>query len=855
MGKVYTSRSFCVATPTISYLLGLLLLLPALGWAQHRGHYGQYGGRHGAKTVLGSIKGTVIDRQTGAPLEYVSIVVSRKDDSTQVDGTLSDAHGKFSMLEIPVGNYLVLFSYLGYNDTTIEVQLTRKDPDAKLQVLLSPSQLVLKEVKVKGQRALIEQSVDKISYNVEKDATLIGGDGVDVLRKVPLVSVDHNGNVSLGGASNVLILVNGKPSSLFSNDPGNALKMIPAEQIKRVEVITSPGAKYDAEGTGGIINIITKRKGLEGISGRINGRAGYPQNRLSLTLNSAKGRLGGNLVGSAVYSIPRWGSTSTVRITPYQGQEEYYHQIGDFKGNFFGYWGRGEGIYEIDGYSTLGTSLSWGAHTHSMYRETEVFYTNPALDTIENFWRTVDGYNERGRYNWTLDYIKNFDQKDRQFSAAVGVEYIRKVNTSDLDQKAKEFMAPNPPAYQYEKLQDNLGHNVEITVQSDYTHPINEQLKAEAGVKTIQRIIRSDFTTQYRDAETPGKDFILLDDQSDVFHYRQSVYAAYLSGTWKWSKDWSLITGLRWENTGIEGYFRDFEGSFKHGYDVWIPHVAIARKFGWAQTIKLSYNKRIRRPSLTHINPFVDVSDERNIRYGNPELKPVIAHRGELSYNIFMMGSSMVLKAFYQRTNDEIGPYTYVDSVGISHRSYYNLGARNELGLNLFIGIHLGPKFSLNLNGHVRRVEIIARQGQARGLTNVGYQAGGFGNLQMDLPHDLKFEIMVFGRSPRVTVQGFEASFWMTSFSLQKYLWNKKATLGISVIDPFWARKVFRTRLENPGFFLESINEIPFRSVGLQFSYKFGKLKYGPKKYRTRIKNEDLLKGEDNGEGAAGSDR
>jgi len=258
----------------------------------------------GAPSITGRISGTVIDSITKKPVDYASVALGRATSTKSTNGSLTDSKGVFKIDNVAPGKYKLTISFIGYQTKVINsVETTPLKPDANLgRIILSPSAKALKEVTVTGQASIIENKVDKVVYNAEKDATVSGGNAGDVLRKVPMVSVDQDGNVSLRGSQNVRVLINGKPSGAVASSLADAMKMLPADQIKNVEVITSPSAKYDAEGSAGIINIITKRKEMSGVSGSVSGGLGTRQNNGNANININKNRLaitgnfGGNLM-------------------------------------------------------------------------------------------------------------------------------------------------------------------------------------------------------------------------------------------------------------------------------------------------------------------------------------------------------------------------------------------------------------------------------------------------------------------------------------------------------------------------------------------------------------------------------
>jgi len=282
-------------------LLIISLILLTSTWS-----FAQFGGGGSAPSVVGKISGKVVDASTGDPVEFATVVLQLADFAKDVDGVISDEKGKFSLTDIKPGTYNVVVSFIGYQDKEIkDVTTTKKKPDLNLgDIMLSVDEIMLEGVEITERGPLLENKPDRLVYNAEEDATNAGGDAADVLRKVPMLSVDLEGKVSLRGSQNIRVLLNGKPSSMFSDNLAEALKAIPSDQIKKVEVITSPSAKYEGEGSGGIINIITKDKKLEGIFASVNAALGTRQNNAGLTFNAKKGRLGFTSSGYSYYSWP-----------------------------------------------------------------------------------------------------------------------------------------------------------------------------------------------------------------------------------------------------------------------------------------------------------------------------------------------------------------------------------------------------------------------------------------------------------------------------------------------------------------------------------------------------------------------
>ena len=321
----------------------------------------QFPGAGGAASpaITGKITGSIIDSTTREVVEFATIALRRTGSTKDINGTLTDEKGSFKLENVSAGKYTVIISFLGFNTKTItNIELTPKRPDANIgTVMLAPEGVALSEVTVEDQASLVENRIDKLVYNAEKDASSAGGSAVDVLQKVPMLSVDLDGNVSLRGSQSIRILINGKPSGMFSSNVADALKMIPADQIKSVEVITNPSAKYDGEGTGGIINIITKKKNAQGTSGSINSAIGTRQNNTFLNLGVRKGRFG--LAGGcgSFWGWPGSGTNTLQRINYVNGLSVTTDEAGTNKTSRLGYFGNMNADYDFNAFNSISSTF------------------------------------------------------------------------------------------------------------------------------------------------------------------------------------------------------------------------------------------------------------------------------------------------------------------------------------------------------------------------------------------------------------------------------------------------------------------------------------------------------------------
>lgn len=794
---------------------------------------GMGGGNSGG--ITGKIEGILLDTLTKQPIEFATVVLVKPKSKTQVDGTITDERGRFKFAEAKLGNYSLNVSFLGYETKVVEgIQLLPEKPDANLgNVFLAASGVDLTEVVVETKAATIENKVDKIVYNAEQDATNTGGDASEVLQKVPMLSVDMNGNVSLRGSSNVQILINGKPSGIFASSVADALKSIPADDIKKVEVITTPGAKYDGEGSAGIVNIITKKRTDDGINGSVNASVGTRNNNAGLNLGISKGRFGMSGGGNFMFMWPSESSTSAYRETYNEAGEitSILDQAGSSTFQRLGAHGQFAAFYDFNAYNAINSSFSLRGfkRLYDGPATTELFDSNKQL--LASFTNDVDNNILMGGLDWTLDYKKTFPTKGKEWSVAfqlsngenntdysVNRQYL--LNT-DLDTKENSI---------------NDGNNREYTMQTDYAHPFNENLKLETGVKALLRNIDSDYNySVFNDATNQ---YETDNSRTNVFNYFQNVYAGYLSSTFGLSESVSVIAGVRYEYTDIHGDYQTGSGKFANTYDSWLPSIIVSKQLKNNQSLKASYARRIQRPSIRFINPYSNDSDPLNITLGNPYLAPELNDQYDLNYNLIVKGLVLNTSVYYKYTDGLIESYSnVVDATTVT--SYQNLGTSKTVGFNLFGSGSLAKGWTLRGNFNLGRFNIESGLPDAT-TNNKGINYNVFLSTGYKFKNGYEAEVFSFWNSPRYTLQGKNPSFSMMTFGFKKSIFKDQGSIGIRIVDPFQKNKSFKSEIKDDSFYSTSNFELPFRSFGLNLSYKFGKTDQQRQRTRkSKIKNDD----------------
>ncbi|WP_179414923.1 TonB-dependent receptor domain-containing protein [Mucilaginibacter sp. E4BP6] len=803
----------------------------------------------GGSTITGKISGTVIDSVTKKPVQYASVAIYLSSGKTPLNGMLTDANGGFKIYNIHPGSYKVTITFVGgYKTKTINPVVTSgSKPDANLgNIKIRPDNGDLGEVSITAKAPLIENHIDKIVYNAEKDITNVGGNASDVLQKVPLVAVDINGNVSLRGDANVKVLINGKPSGAMSASLSDVLKTIPADQIKSIEVITSPSAKYDAEGSAGIINIITKQKNASGLSGSVSGGIGTRQNNGNFNLNYNKNRfsisanIGGNLT---------WPQTSITKFSQTITSDTSRNSLQSTRNSTIKRYGTISSLtagYDINSYNSLTSTFRYNRggfnQTGPSTTSSSSVIHGTTVDTsfASEYQNNTIQHNLFYGFDWSLDYTHKFRKEGEELDLSAQWSHSA-VNTDYTNTYAGESPYANQRGL-------NDGTNNEYTFQLDYTLPISKLLKFEAGGKTTIRRLNSNFDT------FGGDNLDVLDAaNSDLYDYNQNVYAGYSVFTFTLPKNYTILAGGRFENTTINGDAISAEPNLPpvdQNYNIFIPSLTIQKQFGTSQTLKLSYSKRITRPSLTYLNPFVNMSNPQSESAGNPNLSPEISQTIELNYNTFIKSSVINFSVYYKHINGLIEsiltPTTVNDSTKGTLSTYQNIGSNNSWGSSFFGSIN--PIKILTIRGSINAYTYnpdptgaFAQDHSAEG-TYIQYNA--FGMAEVDLK-SIVGQVFAIENSPRRTIQGTNPSFSLLGFGVRKQFDNKKASIGVNVLQPFNKYKYFDQNISSPGLVQTSSTAFPFRSVGLTFSYSFGKITFSNPK--TKSDNPDEEKQDDQG--------
>ncbi len=796
---------------------------------------------------LGKITGTVLDAGSKKPVEFATITLFDKTSGKVISGAISDGKGGFEIKDIPFGFYKVTVGFIGYKQRVLDsVTLSSSKKSVSFNtILLTSISGSLKAVTVTASAPVIENKIDKIVYNAANDITSQGSTTLEMLKKVPQVAVDVDGNVEVQGNSNILFLINGKPSSVFGNSVTDALASIPSSQIKSIEVITSPGAKYDAQGTGGIINIVLKESKIQGVNGNINLSGGTRLENGSFNLNIRNGNFGINtyfngnaqLVSRTPSTFSRSSTDSVSQTTSLLTQDGYT----DFKRNSYQ---SGLGFdWNITKTQELTGGFSYfhyaNSNMSSIGQENNTYSDNGSPTAIQQSLRNSDSRSHSDNFDWNLNYHKKFQKEGQELSILYSASYGSPYNTFTQTQ-VYQSATPMPTTG---LLSNNPGTNEQNNFSVDYSQPITEHFSFDAGVKASFQNISSVIDASVLNS---GSQYVKDPNQSYSLQYHRNIYAAYASTNFSVIQNFlDVKLGVRMEHADTK---IDFPNTTIPVEDNLVPSIILSHKLDKNQTIKISYSRRLERPDYGDVNPFVNLSDPYNLSTGNPLLLPEIGDNFELGYNrTFTKGGNIYVGLIERINSQDIKPvttfytsYKIGDSVynDVSVTNRQNVGVEHNTGLTVYCSVPLTTKLNLRTN-----IFIMHRESVAAGTP--GYDPSGNRfrwNLNLSYEFSKDFVGEVFGNynSAQQNFQGRSPQSFTYNIAFRKQFWNKNGSLGITATNPFTEYVKQVSSISSPGYYSNSERQVPYRSFGISFSYKFGKLEFKKTKEEESNYQNDL---------------
>lgn len=770
------------------------------------------------------ISGTVFTSDTKEPIKFASVLLIRKSDLQTVGQSATDANGSFELSTTDSAAHLLRVSLLGYR---IYSQAIKDEQDVALPpIYLIADPTELKEVVVSARSPLVKQEVDRLSYNVQADPESKTSTVLDMLRKVPLVTVDADENIKLKGSSSFKVLIDGHTSSLVVSNPRDIFRSMAASSVLRIEVITIPPAKYDSEGLAGIINVITVKNRIDGYNANMGTSYKFPNGlRANGGLNFKRDRVAlSTIVAWNQYNTPLRPFTnyrkslSSAAYTNQEGTAETTSDQGLLTNQL---------SFEADSLNLFTLTASYGGSKN--HRLGDVLTTQQD-NGFQQYRIANDGRNRQESYGAGLDYQKGFRGNKNQL-LSFSYQFSSRTNNQFNSLKASEQV--NTVFGDYD--QTNNARLNEHTAQVDYAQPF-KQLTVELGAKAILRNTKSEFGISGINP-VDGLPLAATANDND-FNYDQNIFSAYNSYQLSLKK-WTLKAGLRLESTNINADFSNIGHVNIPDYTNVLPSVAIQRKLSPSANLNFGYTERIQRPGILQLNPYVDRQNPYFITYGNPELKPELNHSFSLAFSSYKT-LGITAGVGYTFSNNTIQYVSLLGQDGITRNTYQNLGSNNSLDLNLNLNYPLTKRLGMSLNAQTSFVRL---KGIIDGLnySRNGVTASGSLFLNYNFGNEWRGVGSLQYFSPGITLQSTSINFYYLQFGLTKAVLNKKLYISGSFSNPYQRYLDFKNTVKDPRFTQVTHESIVYRRFNLGVSYQFGKLRDGSiKKNKKTVQNDDI---------------
>ncbi len=799
----------------------LLVGLPA-AFTQNRG-----GRPGGGERPSATIKGKIINGDSGDPLDYATITIFSKKDSSLVTGGITDEKGLFA-IETKMGKYFAQVEFLSFKTRTIsDIPLGKGQFVADLgTIALAADAQTLLEVEVRAEKSQMQMGLDKRVFNVGKDLANTGASAEDILDNVPSVAVDVEGNVSLRGSENVRILIDGKPSGLVGSS-GSGLRSLPSNLIDKVEVVTNPSARYEAEGAAGIINIVLKKDKKKGINGSFDVTTGIPDNYgVGVNMNFRREKVNFFVnYGLAYRSNNGGGLTYQERIngntTLIQDQTRDHERGGWSNSIRFG------ADYYINKYNTLTGAFSYRKNNEDnisniVYRD---FIGSTDFNDLQEITTRTDNEKEKeNSIQYSLDYKRTFDKKGQELTATFQYEDDNETESSDyLERYFDRNDALNGQA---DLLQDsrNAEGEKQYLFQIDYVNPISKEGKFELGFRSSIRDIRNDYEVNEFDDITwqPLLDFN-GNPLSNNFKYDEDIHAAYAIFGDKKGK-FSYQFGLRGEYSQVITELIETNEVNDRNYFNLFPSAFFNYEFSEKDAIQLSYSRRIRRPRFWYLNPFFTFSDARNQRTGNPNLDPELTHSLEVAHIKYFDKGTLSSSVYYRYSEGTISRSVRTvlnDQQTLSRPE--NLKDEHAYGLEFTVSYNPYKWWRINSDMNFYRA-ITDGTNVQEGLMADTYTMRGRVTSRMTIRKKTDVQLRVGYRGPRETPQGRSKSITSLDISANRDILKKKGTLTLSIRDVFNSRK-YRSETFIDDFYSDSEFQWRARTATLTFNYRLNQKK------------------------------
>ncbi len=791
-----------------------------------------------AQTVKDNIKikGIILDSLTLEEIGYATVALMG-DSSKMTNAVPSDVNGKFTIKAPRQESYKIVVGFLGYGTKVIPVQgISPEEDEVVLDTVFMTQGVTLETVQVVAQKPLITSTADKLTYNMDADPESATSSTQEILRKVPMISIDGNDDVRLNGETNYKVLINGRSSTMMSKNFKEVIKSLPASSIKNIEVITNPSTKYESEGIGGIINIITSKQQIRGFNGSVNvgvDNRGGVNTGLYIAGQIGKFAISTNLGFGEYINI---GSESKSKGEYFNSDEYKYSEGHGDSGRAVNNNGHAsiEASYEIDSLNLI-TLSGWGyLGDYKSDSESSMRFFDVDNNLTREYRNVYDSSNGYGGTSVSLNYQKLFMKKDRSLTFSYNLDN----SPSDTFYESEIDGVLNYDSYK--QRSENDSYTIEHSAQIDFYSPINDKHQYEAGVKYVLRQNVSD--TDVNEYNYDTEEWEGRPEKVNDLDYDQHTGGFYGGYVFK-HKKFTAKAGFRGELTFNEGVSKSHTGNVKLETDPvmnFIPYVNLSYNLGKGQNLYGSYTQRIQRPSIWYLNPYVNDLDPFDISTGNPDLEPVLANTFSLSYRKSSQKWTISVRGSASLADNSILRVSTVDSEGVKTSTYDNIGTNNNYTLYPSISFRLGQKLSIYANGSVTYSNLSSDKND---LANSGFRYGASIGGNVQLWKDASCYINYGSYSSYINLQGTSSGYSYHSIGLTQRLLKKKMGISISASNPFVKYRSRESLVEDTTFRTYSTSDYVQQSFRISVNYRFGKMAAQVKKARRTINNDDKMSG------------
>lgn len=785
-----------------------------------------------------TVKGLLMDETLGENEPFATVRVFKAGKSEKpVAMFLTDENGQFSQEIKGKGQFDIVFSSVGKEDLRKTVALEGKGILNLDTLYIKENATMLKGVEIVAQKPLVKMEVDKMSYNVAEDEDSKSNTVLDMLRKVPMVTVDGQDNITVNGSSSFKVYVDGMPNVMFSSNPSMVFKSMPATAVKSIEVVTNPGAKYDAEGAAGVLNIVMNKQdpnaaqSMNGFNGTVRASAGTKQLGGSVFINGQQGKLTYSANVMTSYNKPGTTETELEQLQD-NGNSQLMKSTSDVKTPFtMGSLTLG---YQIDSMSVLNLTAqvnSMSIKSNGNSTTTIYGYSN---GNSFSYGSTTDMKNSRTSFNGSIDYQRFFNQ-DHTKSLSLTYQLNYSPATTETTNLFNTESSIIDLANRYS---ENKNKTTNHTFQLDYTMPLGKGQTLSFGSKLQLHNASSDAKYYVKDVYDPNS--------SSNYEYKNSILAGYGEYAGNFNK-LGIKAGLRYEYTWQNVEYHLGNGDdFKKNYGSLVPTASLQYTLSQSSNLGLTYNMRISRPGISYLNPYVDKSNPIALTYGNPELDVEKNHNISLVYNLFTPKLMVNLNLHHNFVDNAISQYSFYDSNNLLNTTYGNVVKRHQTGLNGYVNYLMTKDTRIFFNGGLNYIDL---RSDALNQKNSGWTFNAMVGLQQTLPWNLKLSAFAITSTKNYTLQGWSGGFNLLTASLTKSLLKDKLSLSVSGLIGLNNGGNINIESYNSGkdFTSHTNVKVPISGVTFTVSYTFGNSKLKTRQHTSRVEN-DFIEQQSQGE-------